>query len=312
LCARLSVRPELDVAILDKVESSQFPGRYRYADVRDVESLSRGIADQDVLVNLAAEHADDVFPRSLYDDVNVGGAKNICTVAAERNVRKIVFASSVAVYGFSDRESVEGDERKPFNDYGRTKALAEDVFREWQAQDSSRRTLVIIRPTVVFGEGNRGNVYNLLRQISSRGFVMVGSGTNRKSVAYVENVAAFFERSLAFEGGVHVYNYVDKPDLSMNELVAFVREVMGKGRSTGLRLPYAAGFAAGVACDLFARATGRKLPISAIRVRKFCANSLVGSRIPSLGFFGPVPLSDALRRTVEYEFLGRGKTSGPE
>jgi nucleoside-diphosphate-sugar epimerase len=308
LCARLSVRPKLDVAIVDKAESAEFPERYRHADVRDLESLSREIPDQAVVVNLAAEHADDVFPRSLYDDVNVGGAKNICAVATARHVRKIVFASSVAVYGFSDRESREEDERKPFNDYGRTKALAEDVYREWQAQDPLRRTLVIVRPTVVFGEGNRGNVYNLLRQISSRGFVMIGSGTNRKSVAYVENVAAFFERALAFEGGVHVYNYVDKPDLSMNELVAFVRELMGKGRSTGLRLPYAAGYAAGIACDVFARATGRKLPVSAIRVRKFCANSLVGSRVASLGFVGPVALQDALRRTVEFEFLGRGTT----
>ena len=52
------------------------------------------------------------------------------------------------------------------------------------------RSLVIVRPAAVFGEGNRGNVYQLLRQIASRRFVMVGSGHNRKSMAYVGNVSA--------------------------------------------------------------------------------------------------------------------------
>ena len=43
----------------------------------------------------------------------------------------------------------------PFNEYGRTKALAEDVYREWRAKDPDSRSLIIVRPTVVFGEGNR-------------------------------------------------------------------------------------------------------------------------------------------------------------
>jgi nucleoside-diphosphate-sugar epimerase len=50
------------------------------------------------------------------------------------------------------------------------------------------------------------NVYNLLRQIASGKFMMIGDGTNRKSMAYVENVAAFLEYSLGFENGVHIYN----------------------------------------------------------------------------------------------------------
>jgi nucleoside-diphosphate-sugar epimerase len=305
LCTRLCARPGMDVVILDKAESVRFPDRRQYADVRDQNSLNLGVPEGAVMVNLAAEHADDVFPRSLYDEVNVEGARKTCVAAVARNVQKIVFASSVAVYGFSDHESVEQDERKPFNDYGRTKALAEDVYREWQAQDPSRRTLVIVRPTVVFGEGNRGNVYNLLRQVCTGRFVMIGSGTNRKSIAYVENVAAFFERAIELNGGVHVYNYVDKPDLSMNELVALVRGILGNGDGARLRLPYVAGYAAGLACDLFARVLNRKLPLSAIRVKKFCANSLIGSRVADLGFVPPVALREALRNTVEFEFVKR-------
>lgn len=42
--------------------------------------------------------------------------------------------------------------------------------------------LTIIRPTVIFGEQNHGNVYNLLRQIAGGKFPMIGKGTNRKSM----------------------------------------------------------------------------------------------------------------------------------
>jgi thioester reductase-like protein len=46
-----------------------------------------------------------------------------------------------------------------FNDYGRTKWLTEEKYRAWLASDPEN-SLTIIRPTVIFGEQNRGNVYN--------------------------------------------------------------------------------------------------------------------------------------------------------
>lgn len=80
--------------------------------------------------------------------------------------------------------------------------------------------MTIIRPTVIFGERNRGNVYNLLKQIGSGRFLMVGKGTNYKSMAYVGNIVAFIKYNLDNVSiGYNVYNYIDKPDLNMNDLV---------------------------------------------------------------------------------------------
>ena len=164
-----------------------------FGDVREIGQLRSAISNESVIVNLAAEHRDDVRPLSLYHEVNVEGAINICTVAREKCVQTIIFTSTVAGYGFAPIGTNESGNITPFNDYGRTKYEAEQVFKAWQAEDPAQRTLVIIRPTVVFGEQNRGNVYNLLRQIASGKFVMVGHGENRKSMAYVETVAAFVE-----------------------------------------------------------------------------------------------------------------------
>ena len=289
-------------SILDKKISQRFNDAHFYGDV------SVGIdpslcSDVTAIINLAAEHRDDVFPPSLYTEVNVGGARNVCDLARAQDINKIIFTSSVAVYGFAPLGTNESGAIAPFNDYGRTKWEAEQVYKEWQAEDPKNRTLVIVRPTVVFGERNRGNVFNLLRQIASGKFVMVGDGLNRKSMAYVENVAAFLEYSLDFRPGVHIYNYIDKPDFIMNTLVAHVNKLLGRSSEIKFRLPFALGLLVGSSFDLFAKITGKKLPISAIRVKKFCANSVYESAIESTGFIPPVPLMHAIEKTVRFEFI---------
>ncbi len=303
LCWRLGKNSIFDFSILDKAISKVFPEKVKIADVRSVEALRKSVSHGAIIVNLAAEHRDDVQPLSLYDEVNVGGAKNICTVAREKNVSTIIFTSTVAIYGFAPIGTDEFGIIAPFNDYGRTKYEAEQVFQSWQAENPNERTLVIIRPTVVFGEQNRGNVYNLLRQVASGRFVMVGHGNNRKSMAYVENVAAFIEYATTFKPGVHIYNFIDKPDVTMNTLVATVNRILGKSEHIGFRLPFSVGYIIGKLFDFFAVSTGKQFSISSIRVKKFCANSVYNTAVDKTGFVSPVPLDKAIEQTVRYEFM---------
>ena len=303
LMRRLMDKGAVESKIIDKAPSKAFPDLVTSSDVRSAEQLRASIVDGAVIVNLAAEHRDDIRPLSLYDEVNVGGAKNICTVAREKGVKTIIFTSSVAVYGFAPIGTDESGKISPFNDYGRTKFEAEQVFKSWQAEAPTERTLVIIRPTVVFGEQNRGNVYNLLRQIASGKFVMVGGGENRKSMAYVENVAAFIEYSMSFKPGVHIYNFIDKPDFTMNALVGNVNRILGRPERIGFRLPFAVGYLIGKGFDLVAAITGKRFAISSIRVKKFCANSVYNTAMDKTGFVPPVPLKQALSQTVRYELV---------
>lgn len=299
LCNRL--KDKHAVRIADKNPSPDFPQLCVTADVRDPESLRRTIPAANVIVNLAAEHRDDVRPLSLYDDVNVDGARNVCALAEEIGTQAIVFTSSVAVYGFAPANTDETGAIAPFNEYGRTKYLAEDVYREWQAKDPAR-SLVIIRPTVVFGERNRGNVFNLFRQIASGKFMMVGAGTNRKSMAYVGNITAFLEHMLSAGPGVHLCNYADKPDLTMTELASFVCNAMGRGYSPKFRLPVPVAMTVGRILDVAAAITGKQFVISAIRVKKFVAETSYAASIEKFDFTPPYTLPDAITRTVKFEF----------
>lgn len=302
LCRRL-VLSSKPFSIFDKNLSGTFPKNCQIGDVREVSNLREGIFDNNVIVNLAAEHRDDVRPLSLYDDVNVQGARNICTVAREKNIQTIIFTSSVAVYGFAPIGTDEFGKIAPFNDYGRTKYEAEQIYRSWQSEAPTERSLVIIRPTVVFGEQNRGNVYNLLRQIASGKFVMVGTGKNRKSMAYVENVAAFIEHTMSFKSGVHIYNYIDKPDFTMNQLVSSVKKILGKSEKIGFRLPFIFAYLIGKIFDLVAFLTSKKFPISSVRVKKFCSDSVYNTAIDDTGFVPPISLEKAIEQTIRHEFI---------
>ena len=303
-----------DVIIGDTTPNPHYPDLCREADIRDVAALERVCAGCDVIYNLAAEHRDDVTPLSLYHDVNVVGSENICEAAENLGITRIIFTSSVAIYGFSDGKPNEQSDHVPFNEYGRTKSAAEDIYTSWQNDDKRHRSLTIIRPTAVFGPGNRGNVYNLIKQIASGRFVMIGNGKNQKSLACVENVSGFLAYALQFESGTHIYNYVDKPDFTMKELVSLIRKTLGKGSGTGPALPYGAGLVAGGSFDILATLTRRKFPISKIRVEKFCANTVYSSqRMQNTDFRPKVTLRDALVRMIEVEFLGKnGNTPSKE
>lgn len=298
----------VDFYIADKSQSGTYPELSSVVDVRALDGLRTVLKERDILINLAAEHRDDVRPRSLYDEVNVKGAENLCVVAREKNIQHIIFTSSVAVYGFAPANTGENGEINYFNDYGRTKWEAEKVFRAWQQEKPEKRTLVVVRPTVVFGEQNRGNVFNLLRQIASGKFLMIGKGINKKSMAYVENVAAFLEHSLSFPPGIHTYNYIDKPDFDMNTLVSVVRKALGKSGGIAMRIPYGLGYLMGIGCDLVANITGKSLPVSSIRVKKFCATTQFNTSVGDTGFVPPVSLEEGLRRTVTHEFLEDNST----
>ena len=300
LCRQLSLKQH-DFEIIDLKMSNQFPEKCKVADVREAETLRNTITG-DVVVNLAAVHRDDVRDKSEYQRTNVDGAENVALVCEEKGIDKIVFTSTVAVYGFAEPGMDEGAAINPFNEYGRTKFEAEEKFRDWQVQGDN--SLIIVRPTVIFGEGNRGNVFNLLNQIASGKFLMVGKGENKKSLAYIGNIVAFLETCITTEQKYGVYNYVDTPDLTMNELVSKVRSELKGKAGVGPRLPYWLGLLLGHTADLVAKISGKNLPVSSIRVKKFASSTEFKSAKANLdNFRAPFSLSYGVERTLQSEFI---------
>jgi nucleoside-diphosphate-sugar epimerase len=292
------------VVIYDKQRSEKYPDLCIVADIRDKRQLVNSMQGVDAVYHLAAEHRDDVRPVSLYYDINVGGAENIVYGMEKNDIGQLIFSSTVAVYGLRHEECNETSLIEPFNDYGWSKYKSEVVFNKW-VNDDDKKCLVIVRPAVVFGEGNRGNFFNLLRQIASGRFIMVGNGKNKKSMAYVRNISQFLTMLLNNTPGPgrHVYNYADKPDIDMENLVKICFMALGQNRKAIFRMPYSMGLLGGYAFDFLVMITGKSFPISSIRIKKFCANTIVhAEKLKEIGFSAPYSLTDGIYKTILFEF----------
>lgn len=288
---------------IDLLQSHFHPEVTEIGDVRDQACMDEKLQDTDCVILLAAQHRDDVHPTSLYYETNVGGMEKTLKAMEKNGVKRIVFYSSVAVYGLNKKNPNEEHPADPFNHYGKSKWQAEVVLQKWYKTHPDWN-INIIRPTVIFGERNRGNVYNLLKQIASGKFLMVGNGNNKKSMAYVGNIVAFTKFLMENKTtGYNVYNYIDKPDFNMNELVGHVSKVLNKHIPT-MHFPYWLGMLGGYGFDLLAKITGKKLTVSSVRVKKFCATTeFDATKVKETGFKAPYTLGEGLARTLEFEFI---------
>src|SRR5690625_5076927 len=130
LLSLLQQSADLDLINIDKAPSEGFSELTHIGDVRDKESLRRHLRGTDVVVLLAAEHRDDVTPTSLYYDVNVQGMRHTLEVMEELGIHRLVFTSSVAIYGLDKDNPDESFPADPFNHYGKSKWEAEQVLQD--------------------------------------------------------------------------------------------------------------------------------------------------------------------------------------
>lgn len=287
---------------LDKKPSPFFN---EITEIGDIQKKDEILIDPNcrTVVLLAAEHRDDISPDSIYYDVNVKGTKNVLEKMDEARVKNLIFTSSVAIYGLNKNNPNEEDNEDPFNHYGKSKWQAEQLIKKWYNTNPIGKSVTIIRPTVIFGEHNRGNVYNLLKQISSGRFLMIGSGQNKKSMAYVGNVAAFITHRLEKqELGYHIFNYADKPDYNMLELVSII-EKKSNVLVPKIRIPYWLGMLGGYSFDIISKLSGKKLSVSSMRVKKFCARTQFDAEKAHEFFSEPFTLEQGLNKTLDHEFI---------
>ncbi|MDP9142738.1 MAG: NAD(P)-dependent oxidoreductase [Pseudomonadota bacterium] len=164
---------------------------YARCDVRaPIELAVCGDVD---IYNLAAVHTTPGHADAEYYDTNIGGAINVCRFATSIGARFIVFTSSMSIYGPREEQLDEQSVPKPVNAYGKSKLLAEKIHEDWQGRDPANR-LTIVRPAVIFGEGEHGNFSRLARLLRARRFVYPARTDTVKACGPVEELP----RSLAF------------------------------------------------------------------------------------------------------------------
>ena len=104
-----------DFIIFDKSPPKN-NSKFLQIDIRDLDDLVENLKGFDLVIHLAAEHADNVIPKSLYYDVSVEGTRNVLKAMQINGIKKLIFTSTVAVYGLNKKYPDENHKIEPFND----------------------------------------------------------------------------------------------------------------------------------------------------------------------------------------------------
>ncbi len=149
------------VHIADLASNQQPRDSFTECDVREEIKLKFEKAP-DLVINLAAVHRTPGHEIDEYYETNVGGAINVVNWCISVGAERLIFTSSIAVYGPNSQAKDEHSSLNPIHAYGKSKLLAENIYRLWQSENPSTRNLIICRPAVIFGPGENGNLHEWL------------------------------------------------------------------------------------------------------------------------------------------------------
>ena len=275
--------------------------KFIQGDVRKQEDVEHALDDNvDIILALAAEHKDFGLTEEDYFKTNEYGTQVICDAASKKDIKCIIFYSSVAVYGANKTPSDEKMTPAPNLPYGASKLAGEKVLKKWMDEDETR-SVIIIRPTVVYGERNVANMFRLIQQIKGGKYFHIGKGSNVKSIAYVKNLVEATMHLIANrEAGMSIYNYADEPQMTSRQIADVITSSLK--RKSPITIPYGLAYLMGLPFDFIIKITGKDIPISTNRIKKFCTQTYhKAEKIREQGFKPSYSNTEGLQRMVDWQ-----------
>ena len=166
-------------------------------------------------------------PQSYYD-ANTSLTVNLFDQFLASNVELFIYMSSVkAVADDLNIELVEDFTPKPVTDYGKSKLYAEQYILSKSIPKCKR--VYILRPCMIHGVGNKGNL-NLLYRIVAKGFPWpLGSFDNKRSFCSIQNLCFIIKELIENDQITSgVYNIADDNPISTNDLVKLISQTLEK------------------------------------------------------------------------------------
>lgn len=273
---------------------------YIHCDVRRAITLDG--APFDTIYNLAGLVATPGHPDAEYLRTNVTGAITVTDWADWHGIRTIVFTSTMSIYPTGEALKTEQYPVDPVNAYGLSKQLGESIHGRWQRGHVDNR-LVVARPAVIFGPGERGNFARMYALIKRGTFVFPGRKDTIKSCGLVTDLVRSFEFVLGLPGGHHLYNFAYPDRCTIAEITALVSTELGKPAPKAM-LPMKLMAYAAVPFEGL-EAVGLKSGISRTRIEKLVeSTNIYPEFLLQHGFEYPTTLAEGIHqwiRSIETE-----------
>tara|TARA_B100000242_G_C43055228_1_gene493683 strand:+ start:1534 stop:2553 length:1020 start_codon:yes stop_codon:yes gene_type:complete len=253
----------------------------------------------DLIANFAAIHREPGHEDFEYFECNILGAENVCAWAERVNCKHLIFSSSIAPYGPSEDPKDEDSIPVPITPYGSSKLVAENIHQTWQSKDTLTRKLVIIRPGVVFGPSEGGNVSRLIKAVLNRYFVYTGNKNTRKAGVYIKELCNaliwVFESEKAKKDGVTLFNMTMNPGPSIRDYVESIARIEKK-RVFVPNLPSTFLIIIATILDFFLSIFKITHPFSPLRIRKLTrSNNIIPSYLINNKYKYKYSLDSALK-----------------
>jgi len=263
--------------------------RIIYVD-SDVRNSIKFITAENVtlIANFAAIHREPGHEDFEYFETNLLGAENVCEFAEKVNCNQIIFTSSIAPYGPSEAIKNELSLPVPVSAYGSSKLAAEKIHQIWQAKDPKNRILQIVRPGVVFGPGEGGNVSRFIKAVLHRYFFYVGNKDTVKAGIYVKELchAMWWElnRQEKTKHHVSLFNMSMNPGPSIQDYVKTIYKV-AKVKHFVPAVPYRVLLIASYLIEFIAKPLNINHPFSPVRIKKLVrSNNILPSYLVENGY----------------------------
>ncbi|MBA2631549.1 MAG: NAD(P)-dependent oxidoreductase [Chloroflexi bacterium] len=241
---------------------------FRRVDVRQpiAERVERVDGDRSWIFHLAALAREPGSERREYFDTNVGGAETVTAYAAETGIRNLFFTSSMSTFGRMEDPTPEAASQYPETPYGISKLVAEKIHETWLAADPNRR-LIVCRPAVIFGPGDRENVPRMVGAVKRGYFVFPGDPSIIKAYGYVYGLMDSIRFVLQRPERHIVFHYAEENCLPLRSMVAAIMTVTGK-KARIVRLPQRPLLMLAQVMSYVSGRLGRRTPVHPVRVRK--------------------------------------------
>ncbi|MFP4321012.1 MAG: NAD-dependent epimerase/dehydratase family protein [Anaerolineales bacterium] len=208
---------------------------FAQADVTTIGHLWAAMADIDTVVHLAAHVAvrESVrYPRN-YNDINVGGTVTVLEAMRDRDARRLVFASSGAIYGTQAAQPLTEDTRPaPESPYAVSKLASEHyiqtIGRLWKLQTISLRVFNAYGPGQYLSAAHPPVIPQFFKQILGGGSMVIsGDGRQTRDFIYSEDVVAALARAATIDKlpPVDVINVGSGIETSIRDLAALIGDI---------------------------------------------------------------------------------------
>mgnify|MGYP000798479936 CR=1 FL=1 len=250
---------------------------YERIDVRKTIEYEMETTSDDVVFNLAAIHRTPGHEDIEYFETNIRGAENVTKWCEGHGIKKVVFTSSIAPYGAAEELKKEDTLPTPNTPYGISKLVAEKIHEKWKEKNKGQ--LIIVRPGIVYGKGEHGNMTRLYAGINKHYFFYTRKDTI-KACIYVKELVSFFIWALE-NNKEGIWNCTFEPAYNIEQICEAMKSATGMKRF----IPSVPGKLLLIVASIIGPFGGKVVGIHPARVKKLMiSTNICGEKLRESGY----------------------------